>query len=138
MSGTAPDVTAIIGSGLIAERERMGLIASNIANADSVVAAGGQPYRAKEPVFAAEPALGGAEADSVSVVGVVESAAPPKLVYDPGNPYADAKGYVQESNVDAAQQMTDLISATQNYAAGIAVLDQSTKLDQAMLQSFIA
>ncbi|GHD98126.1 hypothetical protein U879_11745 [Defluviimonas sp. 20V17] len=138
MSGPIPDVTTIIGSGLLAERERMGLIASNIANADSVTVPGAQPYRAREPVFAAEPALNGSAADRVVVAGVVESAAPPKMTYDPGNPRADARGYVQGSNVDPAQQMTDLISATQNYAADIAVLDQSNKLDQAMLRSFIA
>ncbi|MDE3240160.1 MAG: flagellar basal body rod protein FlgC [Paracoccaceae bacterium] len=138
MTGPLPDAATIIGSGLIAERERLGLIASNIANADSIAAPGGQPYRAMEPVFVAEPALAGSPADVVKVAGVVQSDAPARLVYAPGNPFADPQGYVHESNVDPAQQMTDLISATQSYAAGIAVLSQSTRLDQAMLQSFIA
>jgi len=138
MSAPIPDVSAIIGSGLLADRERLSLISSNIANSNSVTAPGGQPYRALEPVFAAEPALQGSAADRVTVTGIVQSAAPPRLVYRPDSPYADAKGYVRESNVDPVQQMTDLISTTQNYQADIAVLDQSTKLDRAMLQSFIA
>ena len=137
MSGAIPDVTSIIGSGLLADRERLSLISSNIANADSITTPSGQPYRAKEPVFEAEPALDGSSVDKVHVTGVVESDAAPKQVYDPGNPYANKDGYITESNVDPVQQMTDLISTTQNYKACIAVLAQSTKLDEAMLQSYI-
>ncbi|TMV87873.1 flagellar basal body rod protein FlgC [Thioclava sp. BHET1] len=137
MSGPIPDVLSIIGSGLLADRERLSLISSNIANADSVIAPGGQPYRALEPVFAAEPALAGSPVDRVQVTGVVQSDAPPKLVYDPTSPNANKDGYVTGSNVDRVQQMTDLISTTQSYKAGIAVLSQSTKLDEAMLQSYI-
>jgi len=137
MTGPIPDVSTILGSGLLANRERLSLIASNVANADSITTPGGEPYRAREPVFKAEPVLQGSPAAGVSVAEVVESDAPPKLVYDPGNPYADDKGYVQQSNVDQVQQMTDLISTTQSYKAQIAVLQQSTRLDQAMLQSFI-
>jgi len=138
MGAPIPDVSTIIGSGLLAQRERLSLIASNMANADSITTPGGRPYRAEEPVFAAEPAFGGAPADVVRVVGVVRSSEPPKLVYDPGSAYANAKGYVQESNVDPAQQMTDLISTTQSYSADIALLDQAAKLSKSMLQSFIA
>lgn len=138
MSTPISSVSSIVGSGLLADRERLGLVASNMANADSVTTPGGQPYRAEEPVFAAEPSLSGSPIDQVEVAGVVQSDAPPKQVFDPGSVYANRRGYVQESNVDPAQQMTDLISTTQNYSANIAVLDQSAKLDQSMLQSFIA
>lgn len=137
-SPAIPGISTVIGTGLMAQRERMSLIASNMANADSITTPGGRPFRAEEPVFAAEPALSGSLVDAVDVAGVVQSNAPPRLKYDPGNPYANKAGYVQESNVNPVQQMTDLIGATQDYAAQIAVLDQSSKLDQAMLQSFIA
>ncbi len=137
-SPLVPGITSVIGSGLMAQRERMSLIASNMANADSITTPGGKPYRAEEPVFAAEPALSGSPVDTVGIAGVVQSNAPPRLKYDPGNPYANKAGYVQESDVNPVQQMTDLIGATQDYAAQIAVLDQSSKLGQAMLQSFIA
>jgi flagellar basal-body rod protein FlgC len=139
MSNTPiPGVTAVIGSALLAQRERMSLIASNMANADSISRPGTQPFRAEEPVFAAEPALNGSPVDAVAVKSVVQDAAPVKMVYDPGSPYANTKGYVQGTNVNVAQQMTDLISASQGYSSDIAVLDQSVKSDQAMLQSFIA
>ena len=137
MTGPIPDVSSIIGSGLLANRERLSLIASNVANADSIATPDGTPYRAREPVFKAEPALQGSPAAGVVVAGVVESDAPAKLVYAPGSPYADDAGYVRQSNVDQVQQMTDLISTTQSYKAQIAILQQSTRLDMTMLQSFI-
>lgn len=137
MSGTTTGVTGIIGSGLLAQRDRMSLIASNMANANSVTTPGGKPYRAREPVFEAVPAANGSPAESVRVAGTVESASAPRMRYAPGNPYANAKGYVKTSNVDPVQQMTDLISATNSYKAQIAVLDQHTKLGQSMIKSFI-
>lgn len=137
MSGTISGVPGIIGSGLLAERERMSLIASNMANANSITTPGGKPYRAHEPVFEAAPADNGSSADSVRVLGTVQSSAAPQTRYDPGSPYANAKGYVKTSNVDPVQQMTDLINAANSYKAQIAVLDQHTKLGQAMIQSFI-
>jgi flagellar basal-body rod protein FlgC len=150
---TFPGVLSIIGNGLLAQQSRLSLIASNIANADSIMTPGGQAYRALEPVFEALPP-GSAEADSlgsdafaaggsedaaptVAVVETVQSDAPPQVKYDPGNPFANAQGYVAGSNVSQAQQMVDLIDATQNYSAQIAVLGQSAKLDQAMIQSMI-
>jgi flagellar basal-body rod protein FlgC len=131
-------VLDIIGSGLLAQQSRLSLIASNLANADSVTPTGAQPYRALEPVFQAIP-LGTTEnsPSTVAMVRTVQSSAPPQMTYDPGNPYANAQGYVSQSNVSQTQQMVDMIDATQNYSAQIAVLDQSTKLDQAMIQSMI-
>ena len=129
-------VAGIIGTGLLAQRERLSLIASNLANANSVAGPGGQPYRALEPVFVAAPT--GASAMAVTVAGVVQSTAPPRMQYDPGSPLANRAGYVAGSNVEPVQQMVDLIDATQNYQAQIAVLSQSERLDQTIIQSFIA
>jgi flagellar basal-body rod protein FlgC len=133
-----PGVGGIIGPALLAQRERMSLIASNMANADSISKPGTAPFRAEEPVFSAEPALANSPIDTVAVQKITQDQTPVKLVYDPGSTFANAQGYVQGTNVDPAQQMTDLISASQGYAADIAVLDQSAKSSQAMLQSFIA
>ena len=133
-------VSDIIGAGLFSQSQRLGLIASNLANANSVTTPGGQPYRALEPVFEAVPT----DADNtnsaavVSVAGVVQSAEPPRLNYDPASPFANQQGYVSGSDVSVSQQMVDLIDATQNYQDQIAVLTQHEHLEQAMLQSFIA
>jgi flagellar basal-body rod protein FlgC len=133
-------ITDIIGTGLFAQSQRLSLIASNLANANSVTSPDGQPYRALEPVF---QAVSGDSDDTnspatVSMAGVVQSAAPPELKYDPASPFANQDGYVSGSDVSVSQQMVDLIDATQNYQDQIAVLTQHEHLEMAMLQSFIA
>ena len=140
-------VTGIIGSGLLAQDERISLIASNMANAESITAPGTAPYAAVEPVFAALPLSDTEEAAdptdppgaaSVDVVTTAQSDAPAKLVYDPGNPYANQAGYVTESNVSEVQQMVDMIDASQSYAAQVAVLDEHERTETLIVQSFIA
>lgn len=115
----------IAGSGMAAESERLTTIASNVANANSVVGSAGQPYRAREVVFqaiSAEPDAGGATAlaaAGVRVAGVVESAAPLRTVYDPGSTFADGNGYVKLPNVDPVEEMVNMISAQQDYQADL-------------------
>ena len=141
MSG--PDIFSIIGSALDAQNKRMGVIASNLANVNSVTTPGGTPYRAQEVVFAASPVSvgdpgsdNGYSGNGVSVVGTVQSNAPPKLQYNPGSPYADANGYVTGSNVSQIGQMVDLIDSSNSYAASVAVLQQASRVNQQMLSSF--
>ena len=59
----------------------------------------------------------------VKVAGVVESQAPDKLVYEPGNPLADAKGYVKMPNVDVVGEMVNSMSASRSYQANVEVLN---------------
>lgn len=122
-------VFAISGSGMSAETERLSAIASNIANANSVADSSGQPYRAREVVFAATPVVGAdAGGDNsaatsgmsgVKIAGVVESQQPLRKVYDPSSPYADGSGYVQMPNVNPVDEMVNMISATRNYQANL-------------------
>lgn len=84
----------IAGSALAAQSKRLNVAASNLANADSVTGPDGQPYRAKQVVFQVDAAPGQATG-GVKVASVIESQAPEKLVYEPGNPLADANGYVK-------------------------------------------
>jgi flagellar basal-body rod protein FlgC len=142
-------VTGIIGSGLLAQDERMSLIASNMANAGSIAAPGSQPYEAVEPMFAAlplsdpdDPSDSADPSDppgsaSVDVVGTMQSDAPAKLVYDPSSPYANQAGYVASSNVSEVQQMVDMIDASQSYAAEVAVLNEHERTETLIVQSFI-
>ena len=118
---------SIAGSGMSAESERLSAIASNIANANSAVGAGGQPYRAREVVFQAaspqdsdnddDPATTGMK--GVRVAAVVESDAPTHTVYDPSSTFADDKGYVQMPNVNPVDEMVNMISAQQDYQANL-------------------
>lgn len=135
------DIFSIAGSALAAQNQRMAAIAANLANADFITPPGSQPYRAHELVFAAAPVADGAydsggAAPGVQVVETVQSNAPPVQKYDPGSPYADAKGYVTGSNVSQADQMVDLIDSSSSYSAAIAMLQQAGRIDQQMISSF--
>lgn len=117
----------VAGSALTAQAMRLNATASNLANADSVVASDGKPYRAKQVVFAATP-LGNAAAYGVRVQQVVEDSAPLRLVYDPRNPAADEKGYVAMPNVNVVEEMTNMISAARSYQTSAEVMNTAKQL----------
>jgi flagellar basal-body rod protein FlgC len=121
------DIFKIAGSGMAAQSQRLNVVASNLANADSTTSADGKPYRAKEVVFSAMP-VGGADAQGVKVVRVAESTAPMKMVYDPKHPMADAKGYVSMPNVNVVDEMVNMISASRSYQNNVDVLNTSKTL----------
>ncbi|MCP2004046.1 flagellar basal-body rod protein FlgC [Buttiauxella sp. JUb87] len=112
----------IAGSAMTAQSKRMNVAASNLANADSATGPDGQPYRAKQVIFQVDAAPG-AETGGVKVTGVEESQAPDKLVFQPGNPLADAKGYVRMPNVDVVAEMVNSMSASRSYQANVEVLN---------------
>lgn len=124
------------GSGMSAESVRLNTVASNLANADSVSSSASAAYKARYPVFqAVQASLGASQpgslqaADaSVAVNGIVQSTAPPTARYEPGNPMADAQGYVYSSNVNVVQQMADMISASRSYQNDAQVVDTSKTL----------
>jgi len=125
----------IAGSGMSAESVRLNTVASNLANADSVSNTPGSAYKARYPVFQALQSSASAGADpasaadaSVMVRGIVESTAPGTASYDPGNPLADANGYVYSSNVNVVEQMADMISASRSYQNDADVLNTSKQL----------
>ncbi len=111
------NVFNIAGSALVAQSLRLNTVASNLANADSATSSTGQPYRARQVIFAAQPLAGGASAGAVGVqvTGVVEDPSPLKMIYDPKHPMADAKGYVAMPNVNVVEEMVNMISASRSY-----------------------
>lgn len=117
----------VAGSGMSAQSQRLNTTASNIANADSVTSSNGQVYKAKQVVFSATP-VAGPEASGVKVAKVVESAAPPKLVYDPSNPLADEKGYVATPNVNVVEEMVNMISASRSYQNNVDTMNAAKTL----------
>jgi flagellar basal-body rod protein FlgC len=124
----------IAGSGMSAESVRLNTVASNLANADSVSNSPQSAYKARYPVFqAVQDALAGtgptgAADASVKVDGIVQSTTPGTASYDPGNPLADANGYVYSSNVNTVEQMADMISASRSYQNDADVLNTSKQL----------
>ena len=119
-------IFSIAGSALTAQSARLNAVASNIANADSVVGADGQPYKAKQVVFRAMPVEGGGL--GVRVTQVVDSAAPARMQYDPANPAADGKGYVTLPNVNVVEEMVNMISASRAYQTNAEVMTTAKAL----------
>ena len=121
------NVFQVAGSALHAQSLRLNTTASNMANADSVVSSDGQPYRAKQVVFAATP-MAGPAAQGVRVTQIVDSAAPMRLVYDPKSPAANAEGYVTMPNVNVVEEMTNMISASRAYQTNAEVMGTAKSL----------
>lgn len=117
----------IAGSAMAAQSKRINVSASNMANADSAVGPDGQPYRAKQVIFKVNGAPG-QETGGVSVSDVVESNAPDRLVYEPGNPLADKNGYVRMPNVNVVGEMVNTISASRSYQANVEVMNTAKSL----------
>lgn len=126
------NIFEVSGSALTAQSQRMNVSASNLANADSVTGPNGEPYRAKQVVFkVASPA--GQEVGGVQVDSIVEDTSPFKLVYQPGNPLADERGYVRMPNVDVTAEMVNSIAASRSYQANVEVLNTAKTLMQKTL-----
>ena len=117
----------VSSSALTAERTRINLISSNLANANSTRSVDGGAYKRKDAVFAATPitepfakvfnkARG---LEKVEVTSIVEDSAPPRIQYDPSHPDADPQGYVSLPNVNVIEEMADMISATRTYEANV-------------------
>ncbi len=131
------DCMKISGSALTAQRLRMEVIATNLANAETTGPGG--PYRRKLPVFAEQvrnlPGVSrGFKGEGVKVVAVVEDPSPFRKVYDPSNPFADAQGFVEKPNVNPVTEMIDLMAATRAYEANVSVLNDAKRLVEAALQ----
>ena len=133
---TAMEVSA---SGLSAERTRMNVAASNLANAQTTQAAGGGPYKRRDVVMqsADVPGVQGtpfAQAvKGVAVSQITQDAAPPRLEYDPGHPQADAQGYVAYPNVNPVEEMVDMITASRAYEAGITSMTTAVNMAERAL-----
>ncbi len=117
----------VAGSGMAAQSQRLNVVASNLANADSTTGPDGKPYRAKQVVFSATP-MGPGEVQGVKVVRVAEDTSPMKMIYDPKHPMADAKGYVSMPNVNVVDEMVNMISASRAYQNNVDVLNTSKTL----------
>ncbi len=128
----------ISGSALTAQRLRMDVISSNIANAETIKTPDGGPYQRKLVRFAPIPVRSTARGDSttgptsagVVVTSIFADGKPPRDVFDPGNPDANAEGYIQFPNIDLITEMTDMMSATRSYEANIAAINAAKAMAQ--------
>jgi len=112
--GFSPIVSA--ASALTAERLRMDIVSDNLSNIDTTRTPGGGPYRRRFVVF--EPIIDSeGNVDGVRVSAIVEDNRPPRMVYDPNHPDADAQGYVAYPRIDLVTEMVDLMAAQRAYEA---------------------
>jgi flagellar basal-body rod protein FlgC len=124
----------VAGSALNAETIRLNTTASNLANAESVNGDAAKTYRARHPVFQAmmdsSDPFGDAQGQTagVRVLGVVESTTPPLMRYAPDNPLANKDGYVFTSNVNAIEEMTNMISANRSFATNVEAINTARDL----------
>lgn len=122
---------AVAVSALKAQQGRMRVIAENIANADTTAATpNGTPYRRQSPVFQTSRIDG---ASGVKLAQVIQDTRPFKLEYDPGNPGADANGYVKKSNADGLSEMLDMKEAQRAYEANLNVIDTARAMNSSTL-----
>jgi flagellar basal-body rod protein FlgC len=121
------NVFNISGSAMSAQAQRLNTVASNLANVDSSTSANGQPYKAKQVIFSATPS-GSAEVNGVKVSKVVEDTSPPKMVFDPKNPMANAQGFIAMPNVNVTEEMVNMISTSRAYQNNVEVMNATKSM----------
>jgi flagellar basal-body rod protein FlgC len=140
------DAISIAASGLTAERVRMDVTSENLANADTTQGANGQPYQRQEVVLQqvgggfgaalsgamnATPGssqVNGTAAGGVQVAGIVSDPTPDQEVYDPGNPSANAQGYVKMPNVNPVNEMVDMIDESRSYESDVTAMNTAKEM----------
>jgi flagellar basal-body rod protein FlgC len=137
---TAMEVSA---SGMTAERTRMNVASSNLANATTTETPEGGPFKRLDVVLKSQAAsgnvsgagAGGASSavNGVRVSGIVQDSSPPRTEYDPGHPDADANGYVSYPNVNVVEEMVDMITASRAYEAGVTSLNTAVAMAERAL-----
>ena len=133
---TAMEVSA---SGLSAERTRMNVAASNLANAQTTQAAGGGPYKRRDVTLQSVDVPGtqntpyAQAVKGVAVSQISQDAAPPRLEYDPGHPQANAQGYVAYPNINPVEEMVDMITASRAYEAGVTSMTTAVSMAERAL-----
>lgn len=125
---TLNTAVSVAASALSAERTRIEVAVSNLANAESTRGADGKPYRRRDVVLQSDTvqsfdsALGTASATGVKVARIVEDTAVAKQRFDPSHPDADKDGFVQLPNVNPADEMVDMVGASRAYQANLTAI----------------
>ncbi len=126
----------IASTGMSAQSIRMNTVASNLANSGSTATTPDKVYRPRLPVFQTiMDRLNPSEANlGVRVSEIVTSDREPQRVYDPGNPLADKKGYVYRTNVNAIEEMTNMLSASRSFQNNVEIMNTTKQLLLATLR----
>ena len=125
----------VSGSAASAQSQRLNVVASNLANADTVAGPDGRAYKARQVTFqtqlmgqVAHAATADATSAGVTVSAITEDQTPGRRVHDPKHPQADGDGYVTYSNVNAVEEMVNMISASRSYQNNVEVMNTAKSL----------
>lgn len=126
----------VAGSGMSAQTVRLNTVASNLANVNSMSGNANDVYRARQPVFAAmlDRARGDGANVGVRTLGIVEKGGEPERVHEPGNPLANAEGYVYHANVNPVEEMANMMSASRTFQNNVQVLNTTKQLMMATIR----
>ena len=126
------NVFNIAGSSMSAQSVRLNTVSSNLANADVVSSKEADVYKSRQPIFSAVmDALGGdpnQASTSVRVSAIVESKAAARQEYQPEHPMANKEGYIFKSNVNAIEEMANMMAASRSYQNNVEVFNTSKQL----------
>lgn len=134
------EIMDIATSGLKAQRTRITVTASNIANAQTTRTAEGGAYRRRDPVFAAERVAKpfashlDRKLRAVSVSRIAEDSRDPITRYLPTHPDANEEGYVEFPNVNLVEEQANLVGASRSFEANLAVIAKVRKMAEALMQ----
>ena len=117
----------VAASAMTAQSQRLNVVASNLANADSATGPDGKAYKARQVVFSTLN-MGGAENAGVRVTGVIHDPSPMKRLFEPNHPMADATGYVTLPNVYVVEEMVNMISASRAYQNNVETMNTAKTL----------
>ncbi len=126
---TLNTAVSVAASALTAERTRIEVAVSNLANAESSRGPDGRPYRRRDVVLTTDTvqsfdtALGAASATGVKVAAIVEDQTAARRRYDPSHPDADAEGFVELPNINPAEEMVDMVGASRAYQANLTAIN---------------
>lgn len=130
----------VAGSGLTAQRRRLEVLVSNLVNANTTQPPGTEPYRRKDVLFnSVEPArsfgsLLEEASKGVEIAAVVTDQSEPVKRYEPGHPHADQDGYVLYPNINAMEEMVNVLSATRSYEANLQAVNTAKEMREKTLE----
>jgi flagellar basal-body rod protein FlgC len=128
------NVFDVSASAVSAQSQRLNVVASNLANAESIAGPDGQPYKARQVVFQTQALGSDPAAAGVRVAQVVQDNTPARRIHDPSNPLADADGMVTMPNVNPVEEMVNMISASRSYQTNVDVMNTAKSLLEKALQ----
>ena len=138
-------IFSISGSAMAAQRSRMSVVAGNMANTETTRTPDGGPYRRRDVIFRSVPGEGEfseqladitdrrGEIQGVEVVGIRQSARPPRKIFDPNHPDANTEGYVSLPDINPIEEMVDMLSAVRSYEANLSAYNMTKSLIRRIL-----